>query len=89
MLVAGFLGNNTGQHTPAKCAALLSGIAATLCQGGVERAIAHLKIWLMLSEEGGRYRAPISKYGVLLQAAIGPLTNRRPECAGSYSLCSA
>jgi len=32
---------------------------------------AHLKTWRMLSEEGGRYRAPISKYATMLQAVIG------------------
>lgn len=37
----------------------------------VERAIAHLKTWRMLSEQGGRYRAPISKYPNMLKAVIG------------------
>jgi hypothetical protein len=36
----------------------LSGIRAA-----AERAVASVKTWRMLSEEGGRYRAPISKYG--------------------------
>lgn len=36
-----------------------------------ERAVAHLKTWRMLSEEGGRYRAPISKYAEMLSAVIG------------------
>lgn len=40
-------------------------------RAAVERAIAHLKTWRMLSEEGGRYRAPISKYPNMLQAVIG------------------
>jgi hypothetical protein len=44
----------------------LSSIRAT-----VERAVAHLKTWRMLSEEGGRYRAPIDKYTSMLQAIIG------------------
>ena len=36
-----------------------------------ERAVAHLKTWRMLSEEGGRYRPPISKYQSMLRAVIG------------------
>lgn len=39
----------------------------------VERAVAHLKTWRMLSEEGGRYRAPIEKYRSMLNAIIGLL----------------
>jgi hypothetical protein len=31
-------------------------------RAAVEHAIAHLKTWRMLSEEGGRYRPPVSKY---------------------------
>jgi hypothetical protein len=37
----------------------------------VEHAIAHLKTWRMLSEEGGRYRPPIQKYASMLKAVIG------------------
>jgi hypothetical protein len=37
----------------------------------VEHAIAHLKTWRMLSEEGGRYRPPIEKYASMLKAVIG------------------
>ena len=40
-------------------------------RAAVEHAIAHLKTWRMLSEEGGRYRAPIEKYESMLQAVIG------------------
>jgi hypothetical protein len=40
-------------------------------RAAVEHAIAHLKTWRMLSEEGGRYRAPIQKYQSMLQAVIG------------------
>jgi hypothetical protein len=40
-------------------------------RAAVEHAIAHLKTWRMLSEEGGRYRAPIQKYHSMLQAVIG------------------
>jgi hypothetical protein len=40
-------------------------------RGAVEHAIAHLKTWRMLSEEGGRYRAPIEKYQNMLKAVIG------------------
>ncbi|GAA5033296.1 hypothetical protein GCM10023317_85040 [Actinopolymorpha pittospori] len=37
----------------------------------VEHAIAHLKTWRMLSEEGGRYRPPIIKYTSMLKAVTG------------------
>lgn len=37
----------------------------------VEHAIAHLKTWRMLSEEGGRYRCPIDKYASMLAAITG------------------
>jgi len=40
-------------------------------RAAVEHAIAHLKTWRMLSEEGGRYRAPIEKYQSMLKAVIG------------------
>ena len=40
-------------------------------RAAVEHAIAHLKTWRMLSEEGGRYRPPISKYASMLKAVIG------------------
>jgi DDE superfamily endonuclease len=40
-------------------------------RAAVEHAIAHLKTWQMLSEEGGRYRAPIEKYQSMLKAVIG------------------
>jgi hypothetical protein len=40
-------------------------------RAAVEHAIAHLKTWRMLSEEGGRYRAPIGKYQDMLQAVTG------------------
>jgi hypothetical protein len=40
-------------------------------RAAVEHAIAHLKTWRMLSEEGGRYRAPIEKYQSTLQTIIG------------------
>lgn len=40
-------------------------------RAAVEHAIAHLKTWRMLSEEGGRYRAPISKYASMLKAITG------------------
>jgi len=44
----------------------LSGIRAA-----AERAVASVKTWRMLSEEGGRYRAPISKYAEMLAAVTG------------------
>jgi hypothetical protein len=40
-------------------------------RAAVEHAIAHLKTWRMLSEEDGRYRAPIEKYQSILKAVIG------------------
>jgi hypothetical protein len=40
-------------------------------RAAVEHAIAHLKTWRMLSEEGGRYRAPIDKYPSMLKAITG------------------
>lgn len=40
-------------------------------RAAVEHAIAHLKAWRMLSEEGGRYRCPIHKYSSMLKAVIG------------------
>jgi hypothetical protein len=44
----------------------LSGIRAA-----AERAVASVKTWRILSEEGGRYRAPISKYAEMLTAVTG------------------
>jgi len=44
----------------------LSGIRAA-----VERAVASVKTWRILSEEGGRYRCPISKYREMLKAVTG------------------
>lgn len=40
-------------------------------RAAVERAVAHLKTWRMLSEEGGRFRPPISKFESALKAIIG------------------
>jgi DDE superfamily endonuclease len=37
----------------------------------VEHAIAHLKTWRILSEEGGRFRALIQNYQSMLEAVIG------------------
>ncbi|MDQ3765606.1 MAG: transposase family protein [Actinomycetota bacterium] len=45
--------------------------ALSTIRAAAEHAIAHLKTWRMLSEEGGRYRAPIEKYQSMLQAIIG------------------
>ena len=36
-----------------------------------EQAVAHFKSWRMMSEEGGRYRAPIDKFEEKLQAITG------------------
>jgi hypothetical protein len=51
-----------------KCNTELSKIRAL-----IEQAVATLKGWRMLSQEGGRYRAPIEKYEETLQAIIGLL----------------
>jgi hypothetical protein len=40
-------------------------------RAAVERVIAHVKTWRMLSEEGGRYRSPIEKYEEMLQTVTG------------------
>jgi hypothetical protein len=40
-------------------------------RAAIERAIAHLKTWQMLSEEGGRFRAPVHKFEETLQAIVG------------------
>lgn len=45
--------------------------ALSKMRAAVEHAIAHLKTWRMLSEEGGRYRAPISKYPSAVKAIVG------------------
>jgi DDE superfamily endonuclease len=45
--------------------------ALSKIRAAVEHAIAHLKTWRMLSEEGGRYRAPIEKYQSMLKAITG------------------
>jgi DDE superfamily endonuclease len=43
----------------------------TSIRAGAERAVASVKTWPMPSEEGGRYRAPISKYAEMLAVVIG------------------
>jgi hypothetical protein len=45
--------------------------ALSKMRAAVEHAIAHLKTWRMLSEEGGRYRAPINKYTSVVKAIVG------------------
>jgi len=45
--------------------------ALSKIRAAVEHAIAHLKTWRMLSEEGGRYRPPIGKYSSMLRAVTG------------------
>ena len=54
--------------TPARVA---FNTALSKARAAVEHAIAHLKTWRMLSEEGGRYRAPLEKYPSMLKAVIG------------------
>ena len=45
--------------------------ALSKIRAAVEHAIAHLKTWRMLSEEGGRHRAPLQKYPSMIKAVIG------------------
>jgi hypothetical protein len=45
--------------------------ALSKMRAAVEHAIAHLKTWRMLSEEGSRYRAPIGKYDSVVKAIVG------------------
>ena len=40
-------------------------------RAAVEHAIAKFKSWRMLSEEGGRFRCPLTKYESMLTAVIG------------------
>jgi hypothetical protein len=40
-------------------------------RSAVEHAVAKVKTWRMLSEEGGRYRCPIDKYPSMLAAVTG------------------
>lgn len=40
-------------------------------RSAVEHAVAKIKTWRILSEEGGRYRCPISKYQEMLKAVAG------------------
>jgi hypothetical protein len=40
-------------------------------RAAVEHAVAHLKTWRIFSEEGGRYRAPITKCAEMLKAVTG------------------
>jgi DDE superfamily endonuclease len=40
-------------------------------RAAVERAVAHLKTWRMLSEEGGRFRPPVAKFESALKAITG------------------
>lgn len=57
---------------------VLSGIRTA-----VERAVAHVKTWRMLSEEGGRFRPPIGKFAETL-AAINGLINLRRHFIVAY-----
>jgi hypothetical protein len=50
---------------------LLSGVRAAM-----ERAVAHVKSWRILSEEGGRYRAPLEKFPEALAAVTGLISLR-------------
>jgi hypothetical protein len=54
-------------------------VALSKIRAAIERAIAHLKTWRMLSEEGGRFRPPIEKFEETLQAIIGLMFFRAYE----------
>jgi DDE superfamily endonuclease len=45
--------------------------ALSKIRAAVERAVAHLKTWRMLSEEGGRFRPPLPKFQETLTAITG------------------
>jgi hypothetical protein len=45
--------------------------ALSKIRAAVEHAIAHLKTWRMLSEEGGRFRPPLCKFESALKAITG------------------
>jgi hypothetical protein len=45
--------------------------ALSAIRAAVERAVAHLKTWRMLSEEGGRFRPPLDKFASMLKAVVG------------------
>ena len=46
-------------------------------RAAVERAVAHVKTWRMLSEEGGHFRPPIEKFPEMLAAAWGLINLKR------------
>jgi hypothetical protein len=48
-----------------------SNAAFSKIRAAIERAVAHLKAWRMLSEEGGRLRPPIEELEEALQAIAG------------------
>jgi hypothetical protein len=54
-------------------------VAFSKIRAAIERAIAHLKSWRMLSEEGGRFRPPIEKFEETLQTIIGLMFFRAYE----------
>jgi DDE superfamily endonuclease len=43
----------------------------SVIRSAVERAVAHLKTWRMLSEEGGRFRPPLGRVESTLTAIVG------------------
>ena len=45
--------------------------ALSKIRAAVEHAITHLKTWRILSEKGGRHRAPIGKYDSVVKAVVG------------------
>ena len=48
-------------------------ISLAAIRAAVERAVAHVKTWRMLSEEAGRFRPPLNKFAETLAAITGLL----------------
>jgi hypothetical protein len=63
--------------------AKLANLDLSKIRAAVERAVAHVKTWRMLSEEGGRFRPPIEKFPDTL-AAINGLINLRRRYIVAY-----
>jgi DDE superfamily endonuclease len=52
-------------------------ISLATIRAAVERAVAHVRTWRMLSEEAGRFRPPLEKFAETLAAITGLLNLRR------------
>jgi hypothetical protein len=62
-------GRHRPQHRPNRIPEFNTQLSAI--RAAVERAVAHLETWRILSEEGGRYRPPIRKYKSMIRASSG------------------